>query len=152
LLLFGLLGGTIGGPVIKNRVFFFAVENIVNHGGAHVNLMTVPTNAMRTGDYARPSSSPLRKYFGRFDADVEHDRLTPKALAQGRPAKLGLQIAKADIFPTINVTGFYSLASGVHANYKRESVRLLGSGDARARRHILHFGGEVLINRADSAA
>jgi hypothetical protein len=277
---YNAFGGNIGGPVIKNRVFFFfAVENIVNHGGANVNLVTVPTNAMRTGDfsgmnpiydpttqtvnpntgvvtrqpfpgnkipatlidpvakaiqglyptanlagtvaggattnnynYALPSSSPLRKYFGRFDADVtsnnritgsaawndapsiglspicpvncigldifntnnqisdywsispqtmnefrvgfmgEYDLLTPQTLAQGWPAKLGLQFAKADIFPTINVTGFYSLAPGVHANYKENLFDLSDQVTLVRGRHILHFGGEVLINRADSTA
>ena len=283
---YNAFGGNIGGPIIKNRVFFFfALENIVNHGGANVNLTTVPTNAMRMGDfsgmntiydpasqlvnpitgvvtrqafpgnkipdnridpvartiqnlypqanlpgtvaggattnnynYALPSSSPLRKYFGRFDADVtsnnritgssawndapaiglspicpvncvgrdifntnnqisdywsitpstlnefrlgfmgEYDLLTPQTLAQGWPAKLGLQYAKADIFPTINTTGiFYSgtsslMAPGVNANYKENLFDLSDQVTLIRGRHVLHFGGEVLINRADSTA
>ncbi|MBV8140612.1 MAG: TonB-dependent receptor, partial [Verrucomicrobia bacterium] len=277
---YNAFGGNIGGPVIKNRVFFFfAVENVINHGGASVNLTTVPSNAMRSGDfsglnpiydpttqvvnptsgvvtrqpfpgnkipatlidpvakaiqglyptsnlggnfaagaitnnynYALPSSSPLRKYFGRFDADItpnnritgsaawndapsvglspvcpvnclgidifntnnqisdywsinpgttnefrlgfmgEYDLLTPQTLAQGWPAKLGLQFAKADIFPTVNITGFYGLGPGIHSNYKENLFDLSDQVTLVRGRHILHFGGEVLINRADSTA
>lgn len=277
---YNAFGGNIGGPVIKNRAFFFfAVENVVNHGGASVNLTTVPTNAMRAGDftglntiydpttqivnqttgvvtrqpfpgnkipdrlidpvgkaiqniyptpnlagtfangaitnnynYALPSSSPLRKYFGRFDADLtpnnritgsaawndapgitlspvcpvqcisrdifntnnqisdywsispttmnefrvgfmgEYDLLTPQTLGQGWPAKLGLQFAKADIFPTVNVTNFYQLAPNTNANYKENLFDLSDQITLVRGRHILHFGGEVLINRADSTA
>jgi hypothetical protein len=49
----------------------------------------------------------------------EYDLLTPQTLGQGWPAKLGMQFAKADLFPTINITSFYNgLQPGVNANYK----------------------------------
>jgi hypothetical protein len=277
---YNAFGGNVGGPVIKNRVFFFfAVENVINHGGSNVNLITVPTAPMRQGNfagmnaiydpssqtvdpvtgivtrqpfpgnqipterldpvaraiqalypapnlpgtvangvttnnynYSLPNSSPLRKYFGRFDADVtrsnritgsaawndapgiglspvcpvncvprdifntnnqlsdywtisprttnefrvgfmgEYDILTPQTLGQGWPAKLGLQFAKADIFPTINITGMYSLAPGVNANYKENLFDISDQMTLVRGRHILHFGGEIIIMRADSTA
>ena len=47
---FNDFGGNIGGPVIKNRVFFFfAVEQIINHSTPAVSFQTVPTAAMRAG-------------------------------------------------------------------------------------------------------
>ncbi|MBV9082628.1 MAG: TonB-dependent receptor [Acidobacteriaceae bacterium] len=82
----------------------------------------------------------------------EYDLLTPQTLGQGWPAKLGLQFAKADIFPTINITGFYSLAPGTNANYKENLFDISDQVTLVRGRHILHFGGEVLINRADSTA
>jgi hypothetical protein len=270
-------GFQVSGPVIKNRVFFlFDWDHTINHGGATVTTTTVPTAAMKNGDFtglapiydpttqvvsgttvtrasfaseygsnAIPSGmidpvaqklqalfpaptlpgivnnfqyltapkSTLQKYFGRFDADVtsnnhlsgssaynytlntglspicpvgcisidvenmsgqitdvhtfssntinearagwmgEYDLLDPQTRAQGWPAKLGLQFAKQDIFPTINISGgVYQLAPGTHANYKEnvfnesDVVTMIRGG------HSLHFGGEMIAYRADSTA
>ena len=50
---FNDFGGNIGGPVIKNKVFFFfALENIVNHSTPAVTFISVPTLAMRSGDFS----------------------------------------------------------------------------------------------------
>ena len=50
---FNDFGGNIGGPVIKNRVFFFfALENTINHTTPPVSFATVPTIAMRSGNFA----------------------------------------------------------------------------------------------------
>ena len=55
----------------------------------------------------------------------EYDLLTPQTLGQGWPAKLGMQFAKADIFPTINITNFYNrIAAGCQRELQREPVRL----------------------------
>jgi Carboxypeptidase regulatory-like domain len=278
---FNDFGGNVGGPVIKNRVFFFfAVENVVNHGTPAVSFISVPTPAMRAGnfggiapiydptsqtvdangvvtrqpfannqipasmfdavaskiqsyyplpnlpgtvvngvttnnyDYQLPSISPKRKYFGRFDADVtrnnritgsaawndgptvgvgpvcplnctnqdifntnnqlsdywtinahlinearigfmgEYDLITPDTLGQGYPAKLGLNIAKADVFPNISITNVYGLGPGSpsFANYKENNIDISDQVTLIQGRHILHFGGEVFVFRADSTA
>ena len=50
---FNDFGGNIGGPVIKNKVFFFfAVENVISHGTPAVSFISVPTLAMRSGNFA----------------------------------------------------------------------------------------------------
>ena len=50
---FNDFGGNIGGPVIKNKVFFFfGVENTINHTTPAVSFLTVPTLAMRQGNFA----------------------------------------------------------------------------------------------------
>ena len=277
---FNDFGGNIGGPVIKNKIFFFfAVENTVSHGSPPVSFVTVPTAAMRSGnftglapiydpttqtvdpttgvvtrqpftnntipanmldpvakniqqyypqpnlpgilingvatqnyDYQFPSSSPKRKYFGRFDADVtsnnritgsaawndgpilptspvapinlapgdvenmsgqlsdywsisghtmnefrigfmgEYDVFSPATLGLGYPGKLGLQFSKADVFPTVNISNYYGLGGGLHTNYKENNIDISDQVTLIRGRHILHFGGEVVIFRADSTA
>jgi len=278
---FNDFGGNIGGPVIKNKIFFFfALENVVNHGTPAVSFISVPTLAMRSGNFAGlapiydptsqtvdangvvtrqpfannqiptnlfdpvakavqayypqpnlpgtvvngvtsnnyayqlPSIAPKRKYFGRFDADVtstnritgsaawndgptigvgpvcplnctnsdifntnnqisdywtinphtmnefrvgfmgEYDLITPDTLGQGYPAKLGLNIAKADVFPAISITNIYGLGPGSpsFANYKENNIDISDQVTLIRGRHLLHFGGELMIFRADSTA
>ena len=277
---FNDFGGNIGGPVIKNKIFFFfAIENTIQHGSPPVSFITVPTAAMRLGDftglspiydpttqsvdpttgvvtrqpfpnnqipasmidpvaknvqalypqanlpgipvngiatnnydYQFPTTTPKRKYFGRFDADVtsnnritgsaawndgpmyptspvapinlapgdvenmsgqlsdywtvtphlvnefrvgfmgEYDIFTPATLNQGWPAKLGLQFSKADVFPTVNITNYYSLGGGLNTNYKENNIDISDQVTLIKGRHLLHFGGEVVIFRADSTA
>jgi len=280
-------GGNIGGPILKNRVFFFfAYDRAINHSApTSRTFITVPTDALKTGDftglatiydpttqtvdpntgivtrksfadeygngnkipstmidpvakavqalypeptaglgtvvngistnnfaYLYPSSTPVVKYFGRFDADVtqknrvtgsaawnnqdslglspvcpinctpvslfntnnqisdvwtispnmvnearlgfmgEYDLLVPETLGQGWPGKLGLQFAKADLFPTVNITSWYSLAPGTHSNYKENLFDLSDVVTLVKGRHVLHFGGELIVERADSTA
>jgi len=76
----------------------------------------------------------------------------PYTLNQGYPGKLGWQFAKADNFPNVSINDFYELGSQSNAVYKEfvfdpsDVVSLIHG------RHVLHFGGEFLINRADSTA
>jgi len=85
---------------------------------------------------------------------------TPYTINQGFPGKLGWQFAKADNFPEVAVNGFCSgcdgdgngLGPSSNSVYKEfvfdpSDVVTLIQG-----RHVLHFGGEFLINRADSTA
>jgi hypothetical protein len=79
----------------------------------------------------------------------------PYSLNAGFPTKLGWKFAKADTFPDIKISGngdIYELAPQSNAVYKEfvfdpSDVVTLIRG-----RHVLHFGGEFLINRADSTA
>lgn len=80
---------------------------------------------------------------------------TPFSINQGFPSKLGWQFAKADTFPDVQIQGngdIYELQPASNAVYKEfvfdpSDVVTLVRG-----RHVLHFGGEFLINRADSTA
>ena len=90
----------------------------------------------------------------------EYDLITPDTLGQGWPAKLGLNIAKADVFPSITITNI-SVGSGnaplgpgspSFANYKENNFDISDQVTLIHGRHILHFGGEMLIFRADSTA
>jgi hypothetical protein len=277
---FNDFGGNIGGPVKRNKIFFFfAVENTINHTTPAVSFITVPTAAVRSGNFAgmntiydptsqtvnpttnvvtrlafpdnqipaamldsvarnmqsyfpqpnlpgqvvngiatnnynfvAPGNSPKRKYFGRFDADVtdknritgsaawndgpsipyspvapinrapgdvmnmsgqlsdywtisprtinelrigfmgEYDIFTPDTLGQGWPSKLGLQLSKADVFPTVTINNYYTLGGGLNTNYKENTFDISDQLTLIRGRHLLHFGGEAVIYRADSTA
>jgi hypothetical protein len=277
---FNDFGGNIGGPVIKNKVFFFfGVDHTINHTTPAVSFATVPTAAMRAGNFAglnpvydptsqtvdpttgvvtrklfpnnqipaamldtvakniqayypqpnrdgqlvngiatnnysylAPGDSPKRKYFGRFDADItsnnritgsaawndgpslpfspiapinrapgdvmnmsgqlsdywtispklinelrigfmgEYDSFTPDTLGAGYPAKLGLQFSKADIFPNVTISNYYGLGAGLNTAYKENTFDISDQVTLIHGRHLLHFGGGVVIFRADSTA
>ncbi len=280
-------GGSIGGPILKNKMFFyFNYDQSIIHGGASTGYVTVPTAAMRAGDftgqpllydpattqlvggkivrtsfateygngnkipaaridkvaaaiqayypapnvpgttlstgqvqnnffYNTPNSNPLKKYFGRFDYDISaNNRLTmsdtqrdnpatylnqntcpvncqtgdvdsnnaqvsdvwninastinearmgftsqlnyftPFSIGQGYPAKLGLQFAKADVFPDVRVgsTCCYELTPASNAVYKEMVFDPSDVVTMIRGKHVLHFGGEFLFYRDDSTA
>jgi hypothetical protein len=82
----------------------------------------------------------------------EYDVWSPETYQQGWPAKLGLQFAKEDIFPNITITNYYGLASGVHSNYKENLFDVSDVVTLIKGRHVIHAGGEMLIERSDSLA
>jgi hypothetical protein len=80
----------------------------------------------------------------------EYDIWSPGTYQQGWPAKLGLKFSKADIFPNISITNYYGLGSGVHSNYKENLFDLSDVVTLIKGRHVIHAGGELLVERADS--
>jgi Carboxypeptidase regulatory-like domain/TonB dependent receptor-like, beta-barrel len=82
----------------------------------------------------------------------EYDLLTSPTLGKGWPAKLGLQFSHADIYPTINISGYYGLGPGTHANYRENVFNESDVVTMIRGRHTLHFGGELVAYRADSTA
>lgn len=82
----------------------------------------------------------------------ELDFFVPDTLGKDFPSKLNWNFAKANLFPTVNIGGEYALSPGVNAVYKEfifdpSDIITLIRG-----RHVLHFGGEFLIERLDSTA
>jgi len=76
----------------------------------------------------------------------------PASLGKGFPAKLGWQFAKADVFPNVNVSGYYGLASSTNAVYKEHAYDPSDVVTMIRGKHILHFGGEFLFYRDNSTA
>jgi hypothetical protein len=51
--IFHNLGGNIGGPIIKNKIFFFyGMERVINHGSNAVSYLSVPTDNLRNANFA----------------------------------------------------------------------------------------------------
>ncbi len=57
-------GGPIPGKLFKDRLFFFAAQEWVNYLAVQTNSATVPTEAMRRGDFGE-LLNPANKFFGR---------------------------------------------------------------------------------------
>lgn len=71
----------------------------------------------------------------------------------GFPQKLGWQYAKADGFPNIGFSsGILGPANGINAIYKEHVFDPSDVATLIRGRHILHFGGEFLINEDNSTA
>ncbi len=80
-------GGTIGGPIIKNKTFFFFdLLRIDDHRG-QFNQLTIPTDAFRIGDFSAAGVNIYNPYTGnpdgtnrqRFQCDATGNPLTPNA-------------------------------------------------------------------------
>src|SRR5581483_9766821 len=76
-----IFGGTIGGPIVKNKLFFFAdYEGIRHHTGGQASA-SVLTEAMRNGDFSAlltDGASPIQLY-------DSQNNFTPYANNQGVP-------------------------------------------------------------------
>lgn len=88
----------------------------------------------------------------RFGYTDQLNFFVPDTLNQGYPKRLGLTQAVADNFPNVGPGPYLGLNSATNAVYKEfvfdpSDVVTLVLG-----RHVLHFGGEFLISRADSTA
>ena len=76
-------GGTIGGPVIKNRTFFFFdMQYTKQRGTAAFNNLTVPTTAFRAGDFstlANVNGVPIAIFDPATTDSANNNRRTPFA-------------------------------------------------------------------------
>ncbi len=89
----------------------------------------------------------------RFGFTRQGNWFQPETLGKGYPAKVGLQYAKADVFPGISIggpVGGTSLAPGTNAIYVENSFEPSDVVTMIRGRHILHFGGEVLMYQDNS--
>lgn len=77
---------------------------------------------------------------------------TPFSIGQGFPSKLNWQFAQADTFPDVKISNFYELQPASNAVYKEMVFDPSDVVSLVRGRHVLHFGGEFLIMRADSTA
>jgi hypothetical protein len=89
----------------------------------------------------------------RFSFNRQGSFLTPFSLGKGIPSALGMQYAKADVFPNLSITGNiccdspYAGTNTIYAQnvYQPSDVVTLIRG-----KHILHFGGELIMLQDNS--
>jgi len=84
----------------------------------------------------------------RFGISDQNNLYIPESVNQGFPAKLGLQFAKADLFPEININGACCFGGNmVPSSNAIQHQLLFEPSDVVTMikgRHVLHFGGEFL--------
>jgi len=104
---------------------------------------------------ARMSASavPLGPVSGEEPYTRQGNWFVAQSAGLGYPAKIGLQYAKADIFPNINIGG---TGGGNFLNPNTSSIYIENAFEPSdvvtmiRGKHILHFGGELLIYRDNS--
>jgi hypothetical protein len=141
----------------KNRITVSETES--DNPATFLNQGLCPINC-QSGDVSRDNAqiSDVWSFSAnlineaRFGFTDQLNFFSPYTLNQGYPGKLGWQFAKADNFPNVSISNYYGPGSSSNAVYKEfvfdpSDVVTLIRG-----RHVLHFGGEFLISRADSTA
>ena len=88
----------------------------------------------------------------RFGYTNQFNFFVPSTLNQGFPQKLGLGFAEADNFPNVSIGNFYGLGSATNAVYKMHVFDPSDVVTLVRGKHVLHFGGEFLIDQANSTA
>jgi hypothetical protein len=141
----------------KNRVSFSISQK--NNNGQNINQLPCPLNCfsgdidgynVQLSDTWQISSTLVNEF--RMGYTKQGNWFVPQTLGFDSASSLGLQYAKAAVFPTINVNGVCctQLAPGTNAVYIENlydpsDVITLVKG-----RHILHFGIEVLMGEGNT--
>jgi hypothetical protein len=120
-------GFTIGGPVVKNRIFFFGSYDAYRYRtGTAATLVSVPTTAQRLGDF---SQLPVQIYDPLSTATIDGLRTrTPFALNRIpdnriSPASKLLQAAlPTPTYPTLQTNYLSSLPTGVNNDSTTDKV------------------------------
>jgi hypothetical protein len=119
-------------------------------------LFDIDSNNAQVSDVWNISSRLINE--ARFGFTDQLNFFQPPSLGQGYPAKLGLQFAKADVLPNVNINGNGNcctngnagIGPGTSATYKEMAFDPSDVVTMIRGKHILHFGGELLFYRDDA--
>jgi hypothetical protein len=96
--------------------------------------------------------SPDKTNEFRIGLSTQNNLYIPGTLNQGYPGKLGLQFAKANLFPEVNISGACCWEEQPGTNAIQHQIMTEPSDVVTLikGRHVLHFGGEFLAQTVNS--
>jgi hypothetical protein len=103
-------GGTFGGPIKKDKAFFFASWQGMNHHAQRQDLLNVPMNNQAKGDFASPEGCPNPAVAGQVTGTVTQNTLGTCVSVAG--VATPIQLANPFIANTTGPTGA-ALPSGI---------------------------------------
>jgi hypothetical protein len=110
-------GGTIGGPVVRNRLFYFGSFEGLNRIGSATFTMLQPTAAQRTGNFA--GFAPLRD-------PLTGEPFPNNAIPQARISRFAQELLKFAPEPNTSGTGFNYI---YNSPTRERNDRYLARGD-----------------------
>ncbi|MEO8596946.1 MAG: TonB-dependent receptor [Candidatus Solibacter sp.] len=145
---FNNFGGNIGGPVIKNKVFFFfGIDHTINHTTPNVSFITVPTAAVRSGNFTglNPIYDPTTQSVNPTTGAVTRQLFPNNTI----PSNMLDAVAKnvQSYYPTPNLAG--QVVNGIATN----NYNYLAPGDSPKRKYFGRFDADITsTNRVTGSA
>lgn len=83
-LAYNYYGGNVGGPILKNKLFYFGDILRISDHEANTNRLTIPTLQQRTGDFSGSSTTIYNPFTGNSDGTgrqaFQNNQITPSLI------------------------------------------------------------------------
>ena len=126
--IFNNFGGTLGGKIIKNKLFYFISEDAVNQKASGTGLFTVPTADQRTGNFSAYLAGGTVIYDPNTGTGLANSPRTPFAGNMIPTNRLSQQaLAIQSYYPAANLPGVgnnYSATEGPILNRYQSDVKV----------------------------
>jgi hypothetical protein len=135
---YNLFGGTIGGPIIKNRTHFFAAVEINKHSIGQSQILTVPTALQRVGDFSQTFDT-------KGNLEVLYDPATNQMGPNGTITRTPFP---GNIIPAERIDPISAQLLDYYPRANRAAVNIAGAQNFSANRTNLE-PREALVTRID---